>query len=128
MLLKYFSIYLIFSGNILFAQYSITGKITEQTQTISGARMTLFNSDTTYFMERRSDNIGMFIFSNVPTGTYKIGVAKSNYNYKESSIIINETNQDINFVLDRETEKGTGATRWNGLRSIDAGWQNILLP
>ncbi|MBC7885391.1 MAG: DUF1929 domain-containing protein [Saprospiraceae bacterium] len=95
-----------FSSNILFAQYSIKGKITEQTQTISGARMTLFNSDTTYFMERRSDNIGMFFFSNVPSGTYKIGVAKSDYNYKESNIIINETNQDINFELDRETEKG----------------------
>jgi hypothetical protein len=106
MQIKYFSIYLIFSGNILFAQNTITGKITEQTQTVSGARVTLFNSDTTYFIEERSDDFGMFYFSNVSEGAYKIGVAKTNYNYKESNIIINETNQDINFILDRETEKG----------------------
>ena len=101
MQIKYFSIYLIFSGNILFAQNTITGKITEQIQTVSGARVTLFNSDTTYFIEERSDDFGMFYFSNVSEGAYKIGVAKTNYNYKESNIIINETNQDINFILDR---------------------------
>ncbi|MBK6785111.1 MAG: DUF1929 domain-containing protein [Saprospiraceae bacterium] len=106
MLLKHLPLCLIFTSNILVAQYTIKGMITGQTQIISGARMTLFNSDTTYFIEERSDNFGMFYFSNVSAGAYKIGVAKSNYNYKESNIIINETNQDINFILDRETEKG----------------------
>lgn len=105
-MLKYFSIYLIFSCNILIGQYSIKGKITEQMQSISGARITLFNSDTTYFMEGRSDNIGIFSFLDVPSGIYKIGVAKFNYNYKEINIIINESKQDINFELDSETEKG----------------------
>lgn len=106
MKLKYLTIYFIFSFNILHAQYFITGKISEQTQTIGGVRMTLFNSDTTYFIEERSDNFGMFYFSNVSAGAYKIGAAKSNYNYKEFNIIIKEINQDINFELEPESEKG----------------------
>lgn len=106
MLLKHLPLCLIFTSNILVAQYTIKGMITGQTQIISGARVTLFNSDTTYFIEERSDDFGMFYFSNVSAGAYKIGVAKSNYNYKESNIVVNETIQNLNFDLDRETEKG----------------------
>jgi len=106
MLLKHLPLCLIFTSNILVAQYTIKGMITGQTQIISGARVTLFNSDTTYFIEERSDDFGMFYFSNVSAGAYKIGVAKSNYNYKESNIVVNETIQNLNFELDRETEKG----------------------
>ena len=76
MLLKHLPLCLIFTSNILVAQYTIKGMITGQTQIISGARVTLFNSDTTYFIEERSDDFGMFYFSNVSAGAYKIGVAK----------------------------------------------------
>ena len=106
MLLKYLPLCLIISSKMLVAQYTISGKITVSSQSIGDARVTLFNSDTTYFVEERSDNIGIFSFSDVPFGTYTIGVAKSNYNYKESNIVVNETIQNLNFELDRETEKG----------------------
>ena len=82
MLLKYLPLCLIISSKMLVAQYTISGKITVSSQSIGDARVTLFNSDTTYFVEERSDNIGIFSFSDVPFGTYTIGVAKSNYNYK----------------------------------------------
>lgn len=109
MLLKHLPLCLIFTSNILVAQYTIKGMITGQTQIISGARVTLFNSDTTYFIEERSDDFGMFYFSNVSAGAYKIGVAKSNYNYKESNVVINENIENFNFDLEPETEKG----RWD---------------
>ncbi|MBK6666395.1 MAG: carboxypeptidase regulatory-like domain-containing protein [Saprospiraceae bacterium] len=106
MLLKYLPLCLIISSKMLVAQYTISGKITVSSQSIGDARVTLFNSDTTYFIEERSDDFGMFYFSNVSAGAYKIGVAKSNYNYKESNIIINETIQNFIFELEPETEKG----------------------
>jgi hypothetical protein len=91
---------------MLVAQYTISGKITVSSQSIGDARVTLFNSDTTYFVEERSDNIGIFSFSDVPFGTYTIGVAKSNYNYKESNVVINENIENFSFDLEPETEKG----------------------
>lgn len=109
MLLKYLTLCLIISSKMLVAQYTISGKITVSSQSIGDARVTLFNSDTTYFVEERSDNIGIFSFSDVPFGTYTIGVAKSNYNYKESNVVINENIENFSFDLEPETEKG----RWD---------------
>lgn len=106
MLQKYVFLWLFFWGNILLAQYTITGKIANSIQAVEGARVTLFNSDTTYFLEKRSTNMGLYIFSNIPTGNYKIGVAKPDYNYKESNILVNENEDNLNFVLESETEKG----------------------
>ncbi len=55
MLLKYLPLCLIISSKMLVAQYTISGKITVSSQSIGDARVTLFNSDTTYFVEKRSD-------------------------------------------------------------------------
>jgi hypothetical protein len=128
MIIRYLPIYLILSCNILVAQYSISGKITEQTQSISGARMTLFSNDTTYFLEGRSDSNGMFLFSNVPAGTYTIGVSHSKFNYNESNIIIDASIQNFNFALDRETEKGKWEVIINSPEPLGGTDLGVLIP
>lgn len=112
----------------MIAQYSISGKITEQTQPISGARMTLFNSDTSYFKEGRSDSNGMFLFSNLPAGSFTIGVAQSNYNYNESNIIIDASIQNFNVTLDRETEKGKWEVIINSPEPLGGTDLGVLMP
>ena len=90
---------LVLSFCIANAQINLAGKISSNGQNINGARVTLFNSDTTYFNEDRTNSIGEYLFSNIESGEYKIGVAKSNYNYIESNIIVNSTIQNLNFNL-----------------------------
>lgn len=99
-------IFLLLLTNSLFAQFSISGLISDQSVPISGARVTLFNNDTTFFQEERSDNSGVFQFFNVLAGTYTIGVAKLNYAYVDSVKLVNSTVSNFNIFLSPETEKG----------------------
>jgi len=90
------------------AQYSITGKITAQFPAINAARVTLFNRDTTFFKEVRSNDLGSYLFSNIPTGNYVISVAKPHYEYVDTNVSINNSSvQDFNFTLLPEKEMGS---------------------
>lgn len=88
------------------AQFSISGVISYQGSPVPGVRMTLFNTDTTYFEEERSNNSGVYQFINVPGGTYTVGVAKPDYAYVDSVRTINSNVSNFNIFLSPETEKG----------------------
>lgn len=119
---------LIFSIFKLKGQYTLAGKVINDTQEIRDARVTLFNADTSYFEEIRSSNTGEYSFTNIVTGNYKIGVAKSNYNYVESSITVNSSIQDYNFTLQKETEKGKWDIIVNSPEKLGGTDLGILMP
>ena len=91
------------------AQFVVSGTINFQAQPVTGARITLFNNDTSFFRELRSNEFGKYQFSNVPIGKYTLGIAKLEYEYLDSIINLGSTLLNINFALKPETEKG----KWN---------------
>lgn len=102
-------IQLLCSYNLIYAQLSIEGIVNYQTQPISGARITLFNKDTSFFKEERTNSLGTFQFSNIPIGIYTLGVAKQEYEYVDSNFNLNTPLVSFNFSLKTEAEKG----RWD---------------
>ncbi len=104
---------MIWSFNLL-AQFTIDGTVSYQSvNPVQAARVTLFNSDTTTFMETRTASNGNFTFTNVVAGNYTLGVAKLNMEYQEITETITGNVVALNFDLDDETEAGN--------------WQEIIL-
>lgn len=97
------------SFNSISAQLSLSGTINYQSLPVTGARITLFNKDTTFFQEERTNSLGYYQFSNLPPGDYTLGVAKLDYDYIDSTINLATSNVNFNFFLTSETEKG----RWD---------------
>lgn len=94
------------SSSSLQAQFSITGNITAQSLPVSGARITLFNSDTTFFVEERTNLAGNYLVTGIPSGIYTMGVAKINQQYVDTLLTINASVSNMNISLTGETEKG----------------------
>ena len=103
-------LWLIMISFIAKSQFSIIGAIAEQpsTQILQGARITLFNADTTFFRETRSSVTGNYTFSNIPANTYSLGVSFLNKEYQQISINLS-SNATFNFTLLPETQMG----QWN---------------
>lgn len=92
------------------AQNTISGTVTDVTLSPqSGARITLFNSDTTFFREERTNISGNFIFSNVPNSTLRLGIALREMEYKDTLLIVNSSLTNLNFFVANETHQG----QWN---------------
>ena len=89
------------------SQFSITGALTDQpfTQVLQDVRLTLFNADTTFFRETRSDIAGNYSFSNIPANTYSLGVSFLNKEYQQITINL-AANASYNFTLLPETQMG----------------------
>ncbi|MDQ3142861.1 MAG: DUF1929 domain-containing protein [Bacteroidota bacterium] len=100
-------LFLLLITNTSFGQFSIAGKVTKLLIPEAGARVTLYNKDTTFFEEERTDATGGYMFSNILPGKYTIGISKLNYAYKDSVITLNTSLNNINFSLLPETEKGS---------------------
>ncbi len=100
---------LVFNLSFSKAQNTISGNISYQASNVEGARITLFNADTSLFFEERSFLDGRYQFSNIPNDNYKIGVAKPDFDYIELSVVVNTEVKEIHFSLLPETEKG----RWD---------------
>lgn len=92
------------------SQFTITGNVTDQpfTQVLQNARLTLFNADTSFFRETRSDISGNYTFSNIPSNTYALGVSFLNKEYQQININLS-ANASYNFSLSPETQTG----QWN---------------
>ncbi len=59
-----------------YSQYNIAGRVKTSSGTpIANVRVTLFNSDTTIFVEKRTNANGIYIIRNIVAGSYTIGVA-----------------------------------------------------
>ena len=95
--------------NSISAQLFVSGTITYQGQPLTGVRITLFNKDTSYFQEERTNMMGKYQFQNVPLGIYTIGAAKPEYQYVDSTINLNSSIVNFNLSLKTEFEKG----RWD---------------
>lgn len=88
------------------SQLNISGIVDYQTMPIKDVRVTLFNKDTSFFEEERTNALGKYQFANIPTDIYTIGVEKPEYNYLDSNINLNSSLVNFNFSLKPETEKG----------------------
>lgn len=94
------------SSSSLQAQFSITGNVTVQSLPVQDARITLFNSDTTFFLEERTTISGDYTFSGIPSGIYTIGFAKLNEEYVDTLITISASVSNLNIALMPESQKG----------------------
>lgn len=88
------------------AQLYVSGIVDYQVQPIKNVRVTLFNKDTSFFKEERTNALGKYQFTNIPPGVYTIGIEIPEYNYLDSNINLNSSLVDFNFSLKPETEKG----------------------
>ncbi|MDQ3019048.1 MAG: DUF1929 domain-containing protein [Bacteroidota bacterium] len=93
------------------SQFNIGGVVRDQpfTQFMVNARMTLFNSDTTFFRETRADTSGIFSFSNIPSGNYCVGCSYIGKEYQQNIIVVSGNIFNYNFNLVPETNPGI----WN---------------
>ncbi len=94
-----------------YSQFSIGGTVRDQpfTQFMINARMTLFNSDTTFFRETRADMSGVYSFTNIPPGSYSIGCSYVGKGYQQNSTTVSGNIFNYNFNLVPETHQGI----WN---------------
>jgi len=73
------------------------------------ARITIFNADTTFFLETRTNGVGDYQFPNIPNGVYTVGASKTDFEYQDTMVVVNNQNVIVNFLLDTETHPGM----WN---------------
>jgi hypothetical protein len=76
---------------------------------LAGARITLFTPDLNFFREARSNAQGDYLFNDVPSGNYQLGVAARSYEYGEVTVTVADSPIIKSFRLDPETQKG----RWS---------------
>ncbi len=89
----YFSLFLIFSTFISYAQFSITGKVTDvSNQPLVGAYVNLSGRQSL------TDLNGNYVFSNIPTSTYILTVSYVGYISYNKNIQLT-SNQEINVAL-----------------------------
>jgi hypothetical protein len=95
---------------------------------VSGARMTLFTPDLSFFRETRTDGAGDYQFTSVPDGTYRLGCAARGYEYQEVSVTASGGAVTRGFSLAAETNAG----RWSVVGDTapeyleGTGWGTLL--
>ncbi len=86
---------------------TLSGKLSEESgSAIAGARVTLFNPDTTYFRETRSGASGTYTLDELPDGSFKIGAAAIGREYIEVSKSVAGADLTQDFSLPVETQPG----------------------
>jgi hypothetical protein len=76
---------------------------------VPDARVTLFKSDLSFFLEARTSSSGTYIFAMLPAGAYRLGVAAPGWEYVEvAQALVAGTNQH-DFVLAPQANVGL----WN---------------
>ncbi len=105
--LLWFSLFFTLSVKV-FSQFSIGGAVRDQpfTQWMAGARVTLFNNDTTFFRETRVDTSGIYQFMNIPGGNYSLGCSFLEKEYEQMSITVSGNVFNYDFDLVPETQAG----------------------
>src|SRR5262245_6469755 len=88
---------------------NVSGQVTRSAGgTVSGARVTLFTTNLSYFREVRSDGAGNYQIGGAPDGTYQLGVAARGYQYQEVTVTVSGANVSGSFTLEPESHQG----RW----------------
>ena len=112
------------------AQFNIGGEVKDApfTQWLVGARITLFNIDTTYFREARVSSTGTYSFQNVPPGNYTIGASYPGKEYATISANVTSNFFYYNFNLVVETQPGIWQTIVQSPEALGGTNLGILLP
>ena len=108
---------------------TVTGTVaTPQGVSLSGARVTLFDADTTFFREVRAGADGTFRIEDVSPGRYTVGASLPTYEYREQVIDVSGGESRLDFVLGPDTHPG----RWEMLGELEEPFggtnSGVLLP
>lgn len=73
---------------------------------LSDARVTVSNTDLSFFHEARTSLSGRWAMAAVPPGTYRLGVAAEGYDYQERDVTVRALARS-NFRLSSESQQGS---------------------
>lgn len=92
---------------------SVGGMITDTLNgPLVGVRVTLYNADTSFFAETRSDPSGIYQFVGVPADTYTLNASRADLAYTRSALVTNGVDPEVSDVtVYTDTMRG----RWNVL-------------
>ena len=109
----------------------ITGQVSDavSSNSIAGARVTLFTPDLRFFREQRTGTNGEVRFDYVGSGTYQFGVAALGHEYQVTTVTISNATVSLTFRLNPETNAG----RWTMVGNtepelLDGSGSGNLLP
>lgn len=86
---------------------SLIGAITESGSVpVAQARVTLFTPNLSFFKEARSQSSGSYSLGPVPSGSFRLGVAKPGRAYQEIAVVLASGANVRSFVLTPEIEIG----------------------
>ena len=109
-------------------QYSISGQVNDSLSNgIAGARITLFDSTLSYFVEKRTDVSGTFSINNIPAGNYSLGVEKISKEYFQQTITVPMSTQ-LGITLQRESQPGNWTTIIQSPEALGGTNLGILMP
>lgn len=77
---------------------------------LQNVRVTLYNSDTTYFNEDRTDALGAYVFNSVPAGSYLLNASRADLAYARVAIA---TDGVASLVQDLTVSTDTLMGQWN---------------
>ncbi|MBA3648728.1 MAG: DUF1929 domain-containing protein [Chitinophagales bacterium] len=126
---NFFLLLVIFYASDLYGQYSIKGKVKDSAQLpIINTRVTLFNSDTTVFIENRTTATGKYNIKDVASGNYTLGIEALGKEYIEISLIVTGSISALNFTLANETQKGNWDVIIQSPEALGGTNLGVLLP
>lgn len=97
-------------------QRSVSGRVyTEDRKPIAGARVTLFDPSTRFFLETNTDRQGRYQFSRLGDGLYHLDVAARGFTYRELIISVFGRRSIYDFPLQPETAIG----EWNVVGNLE---------
>jgi hypothetical protein len=92
------------------AAQTVSGVVEDDDGAIAGARVTLFDADTTFFFETRTSVSGAFAIDGVPPGSYRVGASALDRDYLEQGIEVAEDGAQRTLALAPETHPGEWRT------------------
>ena len=120
----------LFSYSMASAQ-TLTGTITgPDNAPVAGARITLFNADTSWFWETRTDAAGQYLFENLPGGGPYLffGVAKPGFAYFQNATTGILGTVVHNAALEAETEQGAWDVIMQSPEPLGGTDLGVLMP
>lgn len=109
-------------------QFSISGNVSEGSNPVQWARITLFDDAIVFFAEARTDAFGNFILDDIPQGTYTIGITALELEYIEEPIIVSSNINNLLFILAEESNEGEWNVIMEGPEGLGGTNLGILLP
>ena len=107
----------------------VQGRIAESGVGVASARVTLFTPSLTFFLEVRTTSSGTYLVTDVPAGSYQLGVAALGREYQQVTVEVGAGILVQDFQLAPESQPG----RWDVIGDtagefFDASDIGILLP